>query len=150
MNDKLIIDVRRSLPWRRRAASDLATAAIWALWAMLCLSSFAGHAHAASQTIASAKTLHAGVHLPLPMPNGIGWPIAGLALATLWIVPRLQKPAAPKSLAGTPNYAGHFGLTMSDLDAARATQVCVVHHDASGRIVAVKASDAPPAAPNLT
>lgn len=56
---------------------------------------------------------------------------------------RRTAPAPERS----PDYAGHFGLNDLQLHRARTSQVCVVHHDSEGRIVAVEAVAPTPTAP---
>lgn len=55
---------------------------------------------------------------------------------------------APAAADRSPNYAAHFGLNDLQLHRGRSSQVCVVHHDADGRIVGIEAvtPEAPSAA----
>ena len=134
MDKHLIIDVRRNLPLRRRMGSDLATAAVWGGWVMLVFNSFPGAAHA-RPALAHA----AAARLPALTINPL-WLLAGFVVAVLWTAPRLFRPAKPSAPA--PDYASHFGISEPELVTGRAAQVCTVHHDDHGRIVAID-TDAP-------
>lgn len=138
MNYQPIIDVRRSLPWRRRIASEFATFAVWIGWSVLCLTTFASSAHAAA---AGHRVNQSAIHSAAP-PSGqieAALALAALGISALWAVPRLRR-TAPRTLAQTPDYASHFGLSETLVATGRTSQVCVVHHDASGRILAIETS----------
>jgi poly-beta-1,6-N-acetyl-D-glucosamine biosynthesis protein PgaD len=53
-----------------------------------------------------------------------------------------MRQTAPRAFSKSPDYASHFGLTASLLENGRTSQVCVVHHDALGRILAIETPDA--------
>lgn len=136
MNYQPIIDVRRSLPWRRRITSEFATFAVWVAWIVLCLSTFASSAHAAS----AGRGIHtSGAHTAAPPVGQIeaGLTLAALGLSALWAVPRLRR-TAPRILSATPDYASHFGLPETLVETGRTSQVCIVHHDNAGRILAIE------------
>lgn len=140
MSYQPIIDVRRSLPWRRRIASEFATFAVWIAWGVLCLSTFASSAHAAA---AGHHVNRPGIHTAAPSSGQVEAVLAfaALGLSALWAVPRMRQ-TAPRAFSKSPDYAAHFGLTASLLENGRTSQVCVVHHDALGRILAI---ETPPA-----
>jgi poly-beta-1,6-N-acetyl-D-glucosamine biosynthesis protein PgaD len=64
--------------------------------------------------------------------------LAVTAALLLWrkLADRRKAPAAADR---TPNYAAHFGLNDLQLHRGRSSQVCVIHHDAEGRIVGIDA-----------
>ncbi len=73
--------------------------------------------------------------------------LAGAIVAALWTLPRLNKPRSPHGALNAPNYASHFGVDEPELASGRAAQVCTVHHDECGRILAIVSQ--PPEPPVL-
>jgi poly-beta-1,6-N-acetyl-D-glucosamine biosynthesis protein PgaD len=135
-----IIDVRRSLPWRRRIASEIATLAVWIAWGVLCLSTFASSAHAA----ASGHSVNPSeIHTAAPPSGQVEAALAfvALGLSALWAVLRMRQ-VTPPVFAKTPAYASHFGLTEALVENGRTAKVCVVHHDTLGRILAIETANA--------
>ena len=142
ISDSVIINVRRQLPWRQRLISDASTAGLWAGFLWLCrpVAGIFTPTHFVDAHLVSAGAPVAAGQIVLLLLAVCG----GLML---WrkLADRRKAPAAAE---GSPNYAGHFGLNDLQLHRGRSSQVCVVHHDADGRIVGIDAvtADAPAAA----
>jgi poly-beta-1,6-N-acetyl-D-glucosamine biosynthesis protein PgaD len=137
----VIINVRRQLPWRQRLISDASTAGLWAGFLWLC------------RPVAGifAPTRFVDAHL---VSAGAPFAAERMVLALLVVTAGLllwrklaDRRKAPAAADVSPNYAGHFGLNDLQLHRGRSSQVCVVHHDADGRIVGIDAvtADAPSA-----
>lgn len=137
ISDSLIIDVRRQLPWRRRLASDVGAAGLWAGWFWLCApavsmaaASPVGHSHRnLLQRLVEAA--------PTALPAGAAV-VVGM-IAALWLWSRLASCAKAAEAKPNINYAGHFGVNELHLHRCRTSQVCIVHHDETGRIVRIDA-----------
>src|SRR5262245_8883307 len=72
MSSQLIIDARRSLPWRHRFASDAGTAGLWAVWLLLSAPGLVGvaeanpvgaHPAAKGHELFAATSIEAGIAL---------------------------------------------------------------------------------------
>ena len=133
ISDSVIINVRRQLPWRQRLISDASTAGLWAGFLWLCrpvLGIFAP-THFVDAHLVSAGASFSAQRMVLAL-------LVVTAGLLLWrkLADRRKAPAAA---AVSPNYAGHFGLNDLQLHRGRSSQICIVHHDADGRIVGIDA-----------
>ncbi len=133
MPHNLIINARDALSWPQRLGGHAGTLLLWALWLWLW------------QPLLKAinALLHWGFNARLPLLSNISvegpaLTLAGTALALLlWNqLPRRQTPQA-RLQPSLDDYAGHFGLSVQAVSQGQAQQICVVHHDAQGRIVAI-------------
>ena len=136
MGPHLIIDARHRLSWHQRLASDASTALLWSVWVWLwspLLVAVASLAPLTRLTPAAGKlpALGAAGALEHSLVAVLG------ASGTLLVWKELRparRPAAPPAL-GLPEQARDFRLPERQLADAREASVCVVHHDADGRIV---------------
>ena len=129
--------------------SDMGTAGLWGLWLWLCRPALGMFGW-----VRGAWIQHGVSHLiAIGATSGIERGAFALcsACGVVWLWGRLVHPRRnPAKLTYSPNYAVHFGLSDLQLHRFRMSQVCVVHHDADGRIsaiapveaIAVSASDA--------
>lgn len=143
MRHPLIIDARRQLSWNRRLFSDASTLVLWSMWLWLCRSAVLRMAGTLGVMLGIS---HAGVHsaAPLVIAGMFSIEDAALALvgtgAMLMLWNRLASQPAPlPRIHAVPDFVAHFGVDASALDTARASQVCTVHHDESGRILRIDA-----------
>jgi poly-beta-1,6-N-acetyl-D-glucosamine biosynthesis protein PgaD len=129
----VIINVRRQLPWRQRLISDVSTAGLWVGFLWLCRPVIGIFA---PTRFVDAHLVSAGA--PFAAERMVLTLLVVTAGLLLWrkLADRRKAPAAAE---GAPNYAGHFGLNDLQLHRGRSSQVCVVHHDADGRIVGIDA-----------
>jgi poly-beta-1,6-N-acetyl-D-glucosamine biosynthesis protein PgaD len=142
MHDSLIINVRRELGWHRRFVCDVSTLTLWAAWAWLCRPLFGAVATLCGSRIGAHYTT-AGYALSCT-PASIEYSamvLAGAAVILLLWNQLTARQARRPLLARLPDYAAHFSLSLPDIERARASAVCVVHHDELGRIVRIHSGD---------
>ena len=139
MADKLIINVRRHLHWRQRLATDASTAVMWGGWLSLWQPLFKAMIWLSSW---GARPL---VWKLLPAASLVALQQSALALAgacsalLLWSLLPARKVTTPHLVQSLTDYAAHFGVPEQQIQAGQATAVCVVHHDAQGRIIGIEA-----------
>lgn len=138
MSTSIIIDARARLAWHQRFACDASTAALWGGWLWLW----------APLLKAGGTLARLGVELPpwLPklLPDGAagGLPLSLVALmgtsGTLMALNKLpmRKPHSDEALP-IAEYARHFQVAEQVIEAGRNAAICVVHHDADGRIAGI-------------
>lgn len=139
MSTSIIIDARERLSWHQRIAWDASTAALWGGWLWLW----------APLIKAGASVARLGIDLPPWLPNLLpaggagGLPLSIVALAgtsgTLMALNRLpvRRPRSDEALP-LCEYAKHFQISEQAIDAGRSAAICVVHHDAEGRIAGIE------------
>lgn len=118
----LILDWRAQMGWRRRLPARLGTSALWGLVMVLLLPGLAWAA--------------AGAGLALPLVLRL---LSQRPRAEQSPHPLLLSPAQPMVASQDPQrqqLADAFGLDEASLFRARHAQVCTVHHDDQGEIVA--------------
>lgn len=142
MSEKMIINARRELGWRRRILSDTATVILWVGWIFLWLPAF--------------KKLHAIIVLKLSLepaaievleavdPVSIWHSLVALVgtctLLLLWtLLPRRQVRRS-HSVATLADYSHYFQLDAAGIAAGYDSQVSTVHHDDTGAIIRVESS----------
>lgn len=140
MSASLIINARDRLSWRQRLLSDGATAVMWGIWLKLWLPlvrAFLGVPHLDALARRSLRMAlvqgpaHRIEHYALAL-------VATSGSLLLWSrLPAFREaaPAAPTAR----DYAEHFGIGERELLAGRDCPVCVVHHDAQGRVIRIEA-----------
>jgi poly-beta-1,6-N-acetyl-D-glucosamine biosynthesis protein PgaD len=138
MSTSIIIDARDRLSWHQRFAWDASTAALWGGWLWLW----------APLLKAGLSLARVGADMPwfpkLMTVAGAGSvQLSLVALAgtsgTLMAMSKLpvRKPHAAKPLP-VAAYARHFHVTEQVIEAGRNSAICVVHHDAEGRIAGIE------------
>ncbi len=139
MNDSLIIDARPHLHWQSRLFSDASTAMLWGCWLWLWRPLLSIYAW----TMGLGVGLHATL-MKLPA-LGASLSVENSAVAlfstssTLLLWKFLSTDKAQQAQARPlRDYATHFGLPEQDIRTGRDSSVCVVHHDAQGRIVRIE------------
>lgn len=139
MPDSLIINARHRLQWHQRLFSDATTAMLWGAWLwmwrpVLHLFAWVG-SFGLTAAPAMSKFLASN---PVPDFSNSVAALAGTSgTLLLWnLLPARQaKVPAPCTIH---DYARHFELPAEAISNGRDTQVCVVHHDATGRIVRIE------------
>lgn len=128
-SDSLIIDARQQLPWTMRLASDTSTAMLWGWWLWLCRPALSLITWVSAYIPPKFIVLGSATTLEGPMVALVG------TSGTLMLWNLLPAKTAPSSKAYTLNtYAQHFELPLTQIVEGRDASVCVVHHDANGRI----------------
>lgn len=142
MTGSLIINARDRLRWHQRLGSDVSTLVLWGVWLRLW--------YPVLRTLAFATT-ELGVHHRvvgighLSGASAVGLPRYAMALVgmsgslLLWNRLPALKVCTPE-LRSVGDYARHFELPEEEILGGRSARVCVVHHDAGGRIVRVERS----------
>ncbi len=145
ISNHLIIDVRHKLPWRQRIVSDTGTAGLWMAWLWLCRSGIGviGLLRVAATHPAALGLIAAGSAAVLFS----GALTIGGASGALWLWNKIVGGQHEEAPVSAPNYAAYFGISDPQLHRCRSAQVCIVHHDAEGRILAIETEiPHPPAA----
>jgi poly-beta-1,6-N-acetyl-D-glucosamine biosynthesis protein PgaD len=143
MRERMIINARSDLGWRRRLLSDVVTAAMWAFWILLWLPVFRklyhvirlheGLARGAIQvfrTITPISLTHSSIAL-----------LGTCALLLLWTLLPTRRLTHAHDLQTLDDYAEYFELDEAEIVAGRNSQICVVRHDEHGQIVGIEPRD---------
>ena len=132
----LIIDVRNRLKWHQRIFTDVGTFALWCFWgwlsfpllALMCNTWIGKHVKSSDVFNCTPTSIEKYAFSVLSVCAGL----------SIWKI--LSKNSiSPKSTQNI-KIEEHFGVTSEKLTAARNSSVCVVHHDAEGRIVQIDSS----------
>jgi hypothetical protein len=118
----LILDWRAQMGWRRRLPARLGTSALWGLVLVLLLPGLAWAAAGA------------GLAVPLMLRLLSQRPRANKAQDPLLLSP--AQPLVPTQDPQRQQLAEAFGIHEASLFRARHAQICTVHHDDQGEIVA--------------
>ena len=143
MSEKMIINARRQLGWRRRILSDVATVVMWIGWIFLWLPAF----RKLHQVIllrlsfepAAIEVLEAVD--PISVWHSLIALVGTCVLLLLWtLLPRRQvtQVHAVETMA---DYAQYFHLAEAEIAAGCASRISNVHHDSEGGIVGVEITD---------
>ncbi|MFO0581789.1 MAG: poly-beta-1,6-N-acetyl-D-glucosamine biosynthesis protein PgaD [Anaeromyxobacter sp.] len=138
MKSSLIIEASDRLAWHKRLASEASTAALWGGWLWLWAPLLKGASSLAllgpqfSPSFMKALPAAAG-NLPLSLAAIAG--TSGTLMA--WHKLPRQRAHAPESLP-VAEYARRFEVSERVIEQGREASVCVVHHDAEGRISLVE------------
>lgn len=143
MRERMIINARGDLSWRRRLLSDVVTAAMWAFWILLWLPVFRklhqvvllheGLAPAAIQvfdTITPISLVYSSIAL-----------LGTSGLLLLWTLLPTRKLTHAHGVHTLEDYAEQFDLDEDEIIAGRASRICVVRHDEHGQIVGIDPRD---------
>ncbi len=140
MAQKLIINARGDLSWRRRLLSDLATAGLWAFWIVLWWPVFRKLYH--------VIRLHRGLSkgaievfrtiTPISLTHSSIALLGTCALLLLWTLLPTRKLTHAHALQTLEDYADWFDLDEREIVAGRESRICVVHHDEHGEITRIE------------
>ena len=139
MPERMIINARHDLDWRRRLLSDVLTALLWIGWILLWLPVF----HKLHEVI----RLHVKFGLaareildtvtPISIEHSLLALVGTSALLLLWsLLPKRRVTHAHATLS-TADYASHFAIAEQDIREGRAARICVVSHDDGGAITGI-------------
>jgi poly-beta-1,6-N-acetyl-D-glucosamine biosynthesis protein PgaD len=141
MAEKLIINARRQIGWRRRLLSDVSTAGLWIGWIYLWLPVFTKlrqvtRHHLGLETDV-IEVLEAAA--PISVHHSVEALLGTSALLLLWtLLPRRQVTQS-HAVEKIEDYARYFRLAADEIERGRASRICVVTHDDDGDIVGVNA-----------
>ncbi len=143
MRERMIINARSDLSWRRRLLSDVVTAAMWAFWILLWLPVFRklyhvirlheGLARGAIQvfrTITPISLTHSSIAL-----------LGTCALLLLWTLLPTRRLTHAHDAQTLDDYAEYFELDEGEILAGRDSRICVVRHDEHGNIEGIEPRD---------
>lgn len=140
MNDGLIINARHHLSWYVRLCSDAGTAVMWIgwlyLWRPLMQMFIWLNSWGASFRIGVTKVLSNTPTLTLE-----GSVIALLGTSStllLWSLLPSKQVKTAHQVSSLRDYARHFDLPEQQIRVGRDTSVCIVHHDAQGKITHIE------------
>ncbi|HET8730440.1 MAG TPA: poly-beta-1,6-N-acetyl-D-glucosamine biosynthesis protein PgaD [Moraxellaceae bacterium] len=139
MPDSLIINARHRLRWHERLFSDATTAMLWGAWLWLWRPVLNLLAWVAGLGVSAAPALTKFLaSQPVPSLENSVAALAGTSgTLLLWnLLP--TRRASTLSTCSIHDYARHFELPADLILDQRDSKVCVVHHDASGRIVNIE------------
>jgi poly-beta-1,6-N-acetyl-D-glucosamine biosynthesis protein PgaD len=141
MAEKLIINARRQIGWRRRLLSDVSTAGLWIGWIYLWLPVFSKlhqvirhHLGLETEVI---EVLEAAA--PISIRHSLEALLGTSALLLLWTLLPRRRVTQSHAVETIEDYARYFGLTVEEIAAGRESRICVVTHDDDGDIVRVEA-----------
>lgn len=142
MSAPLIIDARDRLRWHQRLLSDATTAALWVGWLWLWIPLLR-----ATTWLALGARSYPALGKVLAATTATGFEHSVVALVgtsgTLLVWNRLPAPRVRAAeVQSVRDYARYFELPEHALREAQRAPVCVVHHDAAGRIVRLECRDA--------
>ena len=139
MAQRLIINARSDLGWRRRLLSDVVTAAMWCGWILLWLPVFRKliqvinlHLSFAPAAVQVLDTL-----TPIPLGHSLIALLGTSALLMLWTLLPTRKLTHAHGMQTLEDYAEYFDLDAKEIVAGQESRVCVVSHDEFGNIVGV-------------
>jgi poly-beta-1,6-N-acetyl-D-glucosamine biosynthesis protein PgaD len=139
MPDKMIINARGDLGWRRRLLSDVVTALMWAGWILLWLPVFRKlrqvvvlHMSFAPAAIQVLDTL-----TPISLVRSSVALLGTTALLLLWTLLPMRKLTHTHGVQTLDDYAEYFNLDEQDIIGGRDSDICVVSHDEYGNIVGI-------------
>src|ERR1700712_4762987 len=129
MGQRLIINARSDLSWRRRLLSDLVTAAMWGGWILLWLPVFRKliqviHLHV---SFAPAAMEVLDTLTPISLTHSLIALLGTSALLMLWTLLPTRKLTHAHGVQALTDYAEYFDLKESDIVAGQGSRVCVVH-----------------------
>ena len=140
MADKMIINARRQLGWRRRTLSDVATVVLWVGWIYLWLPAF----RKLNEVIRLKLSFETGAIEvlqtvdPISIRHSLVALLGTCALLLLWTLLPNRKVTKAHSVATLEDCARYFLLTVDEVAAGRNGRISVVHHDDEGGIVSVE------------
>jgi len=143
MPEKMIINARGELSWRRRLLSDVVTALMWVGWILLWLPVLrklrqvvALHLSFAPAAIQVLDTL-----TPISLVRSLVALLGTSALLLLWTLLPVRKLTHAHGVQTMDDYAEYFDLEEKDIVAGRDSGICVVSHDEYGNIVGIESRE---------
>jgi len=141
-DNNLIINCRHHLRWHQRLLSNASTAAAWARWLYLWrpivngatwLSSWgASYQQLLTKVLGTSGSSGS-------LENSLVALLGTSGTLLLWSRLPARKPTStPHHQETLESYANHFDMAEQQILAGRAASVCVVHHDAHGKIIGIE------------
>jgi poly-beta-1,6-N-acetyl-D-glucosamine biosynthesis protein PgaD len=137
MSTSLIINARHQLRWHQRLASDTSTAVMWGGWLYLWRPFLAAADALGNLQPLAIKLL--GGSSPATLIYSLMALVCSSGTLLLWNRLPARKAREAHSVRTLNDYAAHFALPEQTIVEGRSASVCVVHHDANGRIIGIEA-----------
>lgn len=145
ISDDLIINVRDQMHWSQRMTTDVCTAVMWGGWFYLWrpVISLLAWLHGWSLIVHPVSHHHAtGLAViargsSVLNAEGLLALLCGAGALLLWSLLPARQVKARSQVNTVADCAEYFGLSEQEIRDGRDTSVCVVHHDAEGRIVRI-------------
>jgi poly-beta-1,6-N-acetyl-D-glucosamine biosynthesis protein PgaD len=139
--DKMIINARRELGWRRRLFSDVLTAGLWFGWFLLWIPVFR-KLHQVIRLrldfgLAAREVLYTVT--PISLVNSMIALLGTSALLLLWSMLPKRRIGQAHEARTTLDYARHFGIEEAEINMGRDSRICVISHDDDGAITGIEA-----------
>ena len=138
--DKMIINARRDLGWRRRLLSDVLTAGLWVGWILLWIPVF--------RKLHQVIRLHLDFGLaarevldtvtPISLMHSMIALLGTSALLLLWSLLPTRRVGQAHEARTTLDYARHFDIDESEINAGRDSRICIVSHEDDGAITGIE------------
>ena len=139
MGQRLIINARGDLGWKRRLLSDVVTAAMWGGWILLWLPVL--------RKVINLIRLHTDIEpaamqvldtlAPISLEHSLIALLGTSALLMLWTLLPTRKLTHAHGVQTLADYAEYFDLPEADIVAGQDSRICVVSHDDDGNIVGI-------------
>ncbi len=145
MSEKMIINARRELGWRRRILSDTATVLMWVGWIFLWMPAF----RKLHEVILLKMSLEpAAIEVlevvdPISIWHSLIALVGTCSLLLLWTLLPTRRLTRSHATASLPDYADHFQLEEAAIVAGYGFRITTVQHDDAGAITSVESG--PPA-----
>lgn len=140
MTDKLIINARPQLDWRRRILSDVATVFLWIVWLYLWMPAFRKLQEVIRLRLsfepAAIEVLEAVD--PISISHSLLALVGTCTLLLLWTLLPKRRVTTTHALANLDDYADRFGLAPDLVTRGRDSRISTVHHDEDGAIVGIE------------
>lgn len=140
MTDKLIINARPQLDWRRRILSDVTTVLLWVIWLYLWMPAFRKLQEVIRLRLsfqpAAAEVLEA-VN-PISISHSLLALLGTCALLLLWTLLPKRRVTTTHAVADLRDYADRFSLAPDLVTRGRNSRISTVHHDENGAIVGIE------------
>lgn len=139
MFETLIINARRDLGWRHRAASDLSTAMLWIGWILLWAPVF--------RKLREVVRLHLQFELaareildtvtPISVVHSVVALLGTSLLLLSWSLLPKRRVAHAHITLTIGDHARHFGIDERQVASGLQSRICVVNHDDDGGMTSI-------------
>ena len=139
MAQRLIINARSDLSWKRRLLSDVVTAAMWGGWILLWLPVF--------RKVINLIRLHTAIEpaamqvldtlTPISLTHSLIALLGTSALLMLWTLLPTRKLTHTHGVESLGDYAEYFDIAADTIVAGQDSRICVVSHDEHGNIIGI-------------
>ena len=140
MSEKMIINARRELGWRRRILSDVVTVVMWVGWIFLWMPVF----RKLHEVILLKMSLEpAAIEVleavdPVSIWHSLIALVGTCILLLLWTLLPTRRITRSHAKASLPDYTHYFRLDEAAIVTGYVSRISTVHHDDAGAITSVE------------